>query len=77
MTVQKKDMILNQRCPTHSPLATCGEWPIKCGEWHKFQIVQKMGVFGKKCTLMYTFVLKMFKGLKRNGPGYNFFKGIN
>ncbi len=24
---------LDQRCPTHSPLATCGEWPIECGEW--------------------------------------------
>ena len=23
---------LRQRCPTHSPLATCGEWPFKCGE---------------------------------------------
>jgi hypothetical protein len=20
-------------CPTHSPLATCGEWPFLCGEW--------------------------------------------
>jgi len=23
---------LDQRCPTHSPFATCGEWPFKCGE---------------------------------------------
>ncbi len=23
---------LDQRCPTHSPLATCGEWPFKSGE---------------------------------------------
>ena len=24
---------LDQSCPTHSPIATCGEWPFKCGEW--------------------------------------------
>jgi len=30
--------VLDQRCPTHSPLATCGEWPVKCGEWLCFQI---------------------------------------
>ncbi len=24
---------LEHRCPTLSPLATCGEWPFKCGEW--------------------------------------------
>jgi len=23
---------LVQRCPTHSPLLTCGEWLFKCGE---------------------------------------------
>jgi len=23
---------IEQRCPTHSPLASCGEWPFKCGE---------------------------------------------
>ena len=27
-----------QRCPTHSPLATCGEWTFECGEWLNFQI---------------------------------------
>ena len=27
---------LTQRCPTHSQLATCGEWPFKCGEWVRF-----------------------------------------
>ena len=28
---------------THSPLATCGERPFKCGEWLCFQIHFKMG----------------------------------
>ncbi len=37
---------LYQRCPTHSPLATCewafkcGEWAIKCGKWLCIQIPQ-------------------------------------
>jgi len=28
-----RNTALEQRCPTHSPLATCGEWPFKCGEF--------------------------------------------
>jgi len=27
---------LEQCCPTHSPLATCGEWSFICGEWLSF-----------------------------------------
>ena len=29
---------LAQHCPIHLPLATCGKWPFKCGEWINFQI---------------------------------------
>jgi hypothetical protein len=31
-SVIRKNLLL-QRCPTPSPLATCGEWTFKCGEW--------------------------------------------
>ena len=31
--------MLDQRCPKHSTLATCGELPFKCGEWLCFQIL--------------------------------------
>ncbi len=31
---------LDHRCPTHSPLATCGKWPFKCGEWLYLQILE-------------------------------------
>ena len=37
----------SQRCPTHSPLATCGEWPFKCGEWLHSQILQDCHVLDK------------------------------
>jgi len=40
-------VLLDQRCPTHSPLATCGEWPFKCGEWLIFQISQNWDVLDK------------------------------
>ena len=32
---------LVQRFTTHSPLATCGEWPFKCGKWLCFKKLQK------------------------------------
>ena len=38
---------LMQRCPTHSPLATCGEWRFKCGEYLYFKILQKLDVLYK------------------------------
>ena len=38
---------LKQRCPTHSPLDTCGEWPFKCGEWLTFQKSQNWVVLNK------------------------------
>ena len=38
---------LSQRCPTHSPLATCGEWPIICGKWLSFEIFQNCDVLNK------------------------------
>ena len=59
---------LNQRCPTHSPLATCGEWAFKCGEWLYFQIFKKCYVLNKnkvlrkgnefQLILIHTFLLK-------------------
>ncbi len=33
LTTLEKSIILEQRCPTHSSLATCGEWSFICGEW--------------------------------------------
>jgi len=46
MTVQYVYKVLEQRCPTHSPLATCGEWLCFQGyfglnirkKWRSFQI---------------------------------------
>jgi len=38
---------LKQRCPTHSPLATCGEWPFERGEWLLYQIIQIFYVLNK------------------------------
>ena len=35
---------LHQRCPTHSPLATFGEYTFECGEWLCFQISQNQDV---------------------------------
>jgi hypothetical protein len=52
---------IDQRCPTHSPLATCGEWSFKCGEWLYFQTFQNLDVLGKTTKnskvfyLIYTF----------------------
>jgi len=39
---------IEQRCPTHSPLATCGEWAFKCGEWLFFSIQHKIRLFWTK-----------------------------
>ncbi len=36
-----KLITLNQRCPTHSPLATCDEWSFKCFEMLCFQTSKK------------------------------------
>ncbi len=34
--------LVRQRCPTHSPLASCGELKCKCGEWFWFWILKKI-----------------------------------
>ena len=66
--------MLVQRCPTHSPLATCGEWPIKCGEWHNFQIVLSMGVLRQNAEnsrnhkLNLHMLVKNVKGSKEKWP---------
>ena len=43
----RKLIYLERRCPTHSPLATCGEWPIKCGECLQFQLFKNYYVLNK------------------------------
>jgi len=57
---------LNQRCPTHSPLATCGEWLFKIGEWLHFEIVQNKVLFGDKEDLQikYNFLCKHVKQIE-------------
>jgi hypothetical protein len=42
---------IGQRCPTQSPLATCGEWSFKCGEWLCLIVFQNWDVLYK--ILMY------------------------
>ena len=53
--IDSEDDGLEQRCPTHLPLATCGKWPFKCGKWPfkcgkwlNFQILKNYEVFAKK-----------------------------
>ncbi len=45
--VSPPTMSLEQRCPTHSPLATFGERPFECGEWLLYQIFQNSKVLNK------------------------------
>ena len=50
-----------QRYPTHSPLATCGKWPLKCGKWLYLKPSPNLDVLGKATQnlkslyLIYTF----------------------
>ena len=37
MDLRLRNYDVKQRCPTHSPLATCGEWMLECGEWNFFE----------------------------------------
>jgi len=71
--------IIDQRRPTHSPLATCGKWPFKCGEWLYFQTSQNLDVLGKRTQnsryliFIYTFNLsKCQNGVKTHGSGLQY-----
>ncbi len=54
-------IMLDQRCSTHSRLAACGKWPLKCGESLYFQTTQNLDALGKTTQnsryfyLIYTF----------------------
>ncbi len=59
---------LRQRCPTHSPLATCGEWTFKCGEWIfkcgewlLFQLPHKQLILDKKLDIFIKFIFQNTK----------------
>jgi hypothetical protein len=68
-TLFESPVYLNQRCPTHSPLATCGEWTFKCGEWVTFQISKNWDVLIKILdhipNLINTFLLQIIKSLEK------------
>ena len=47
MTKYLFENFMNFKLPTHLPLATCGKWPSKWGEWLSFQIFQNCYVLKK------------------------------
>ncbi len=46
-TNKKLSSVDSQRWPTHSPLATRGEWSFKCGEWLYFQMPPNWAILEK------------------------------
>ena len=60
-----------QRCPTHSPLATCGEWMIKHGKWLLFSQAEIKDVLGKNRNYQFYSIVKRLKEYE-DGPGYEF-----
>ena len=78
-----KMITIVQRYQTHSPLATCGKWPFKCGEWLDIHglMSQNWAALNKFWDKMSNFQfnthfspinLKSLK--KRVGPGCRFFE---
>jgi len=55
--------VLVQRCPTHLPLATCGEQPFKYEKWLCAKIYHNK-IYLTKIYLIHTFMLKF----QTNGP---------
>ena len=63
--VEKLNLPLKQRCPTHLSLATSGEWPFKCGEWLTFQLSQNWVVFNKICDKIRNFQFNSHFSVKK------------
>jgi len=55
---------LDQCCPNHSPHATCGEWPFKCGEWLCFKSSQKFHVLGRAMSKLTFYLINTLKKSK-------------
>jgi hypothetical protein len=47
--IERTYTILYQRCPTHSPLATCGEWRRFVSQ--KRNVLNKIKMLGTKITI--------------------------
>jgi len=72
--IDHRDILLEQRCPTHLPLATCGKWHFKCCEWLWFWNLEKWNVFLNKFRYFqfnsHFSVKNKWKAKNRDGPGY-------
>jgi len=65
-----KLIALDQRCPTHSPLATCCELSFTCGEWPYFQTSQNKAILDKAIQNWWYFYLICTLNMKKCENGW-------
>ena len=64
LTTLVASIILEQRCPTYLPLATCGEWSFIYGEWPQSKHL-KIRLFGQSNSNWWYFYLICTLNIKK------------